>query len=104
MRLILRMAWTHIVSRRRQTIVSLIGVALGVGFYIGIRTLMGGFQKYFVAKIIDVSPHITIRDEYRTAPLQAVNLFYDNAAVELHGAKPKEEIRGIKRGMQILRE
>jgi lipoprotein-releasing system permease protein len=96
MRLLIDIAIKHLAGRRRQTIVSLIGVALGVGFFIAIAAMMQGFQTYFIAKVIDVSPHIEMRDEYRTPPLQPVEQQYRDGLVRLLGLKPKSEPRGIK--------
>ena len=58
--------------------------------------MMQGFQSYFVAKVIDVSPHIEMRDEYRTPPPQPVEQRYRDGLVRLLGLKPKSEPRGIK--------
>ena len=98
MRLLLDIALTHLRNRRRQTLVSLVGVSLGVGFFVAIAAMMQGFQNYFIDKIIDVSPHIEIKDEYRVPPLQPVERLYPTGAVRLTGVKPKDEPRGIKNG------
>jgi len=65
MRLILDLARGMLSRRRRQTLVSVLGVALGVAFFIAIASLMRGFQTYFVQQVIDVQPHIVIKDETR---------------------------------------
>jgi lipoprotein-releasing system permease protein len=98
MRLLIDIALTHLRNRRRQTLVSLLGVSLGVGFFIAIAAMMQGFQNYFVDKIIDVSPHVEIKDEYRVPPPQPVERLYPRGAVRLTGVKPKDEPRGIKNG------
>lgn len=77
---------------------SLLGVALGVGFFVAIAAMMQGFQHYFIDKIIDVSPHVEMKDEYRNPPKQAAALFYGEGAIHLTGVKPKDEPRGIKNG------
>ena len=96
MHLLFDIALRHLAGRRRQTLVSLLGVALGVGFFIAIAAMMQGFQTYFVAKVIDVSPHIEMRDEYRKPPPQPVESQYQNGLVHILGLKPKSEPRGIK--------
>jgi lipoprotein-releasing system permease protein len=96
MRLILDLARGMLRRRRRQTIVSVSGVALGVAFFIAIAALMRGFQTYFVAQIIDVAPHITIKDETRTPLPQALELALAGGAVRVHGVKPRDRIRGIR--------
>ena len=92
----LAIALRHLSRRRRQTLVSVLGVALGVGFFIAVTSLMRGFQTYFVAQVIDVAPHITIKDEYRTPRLQPAVLAHPEGAVAVRGVKPREELRGIR--------
>ena len=96
MRLLFELARGMLARRRRQTLVSVLGVALGVAFFVAIAALMRGFQTYFIAQIIDVAPHITIKDEVRTPPLQAVRIAYPDGAVSLEGVKPQDRIRGIR--------
>jgi lipoprotein-releasing system permease protein len=48
MRLILEIAYTHIAGRGRQTVVAIIGVAVGVGFSIAMAALMQGGQDDFI--------------------------------------------------------
>jgi lipoprotein-releasing system permease protein len=96
MRLILELARGMLRRRRRQTLVSVSGVALGVAFFIAIAALMRGFQTYFVNQIIDVAPHITIKDEARRPPPQPAELTREGGAVLVHGVKPRDRIRGIR--------
>lgn len=96
MSLTVDIALGHLGRRRRQTVVSVLGVAMGVGFFIAMASLMQGFQDYFKTKVIDVSPHIVMKDEYRVAPLQPVERLYGAGAVELSGLKPRDERRGIR--------
>lgn len=96
MRLILDLARGMLARRRRQTLVSVSGVALGVAFFIAIAALMRGFQTYFVSQIIDVAPHITIKDEARHPPPQAAEMAYPDGAVLVHSVKPRDRVRGIR--------
>lgn len=102
MNLALDIALTHLRSRKRQTLVSVLGVAMGVGFFIAITALMQGFQEDFVRRVIDNSPHITMKDEYRAPPRQPAEIAHAGAAIQLRGVKPKTEIRGIRRAGQIM--
>ncbi|OAN44270.1 ABC transporter permease [Magnetospirillum moscoviense] len=97
----LAIAMRHLLHRRRQTLTSLVGVSLGVAFFIGIASMMQGFQRDFVNRIIDAAPHITIKDEFRTPPPQPVFAAFPDAAVRLRGIKPKDEVRGL-RGARAL--
>ena len=102
MNLRLDIALTHLKFRKRQTLVSVLGVAMGVGFFIAIASLMQGFQEDIVRRVIDNSPHITMKDEFRDAPRQPVEIAYAGGAIALKGVKPKTEIRGIRRAGQIM--
>jgi lipoprotein-releasing system permease protein len=96
MRLILDLARGMLSRRRRQTLVSVLGVALGVAFFIAIASLMRGFQTYFVQQVIDVQPHITIKDETRRPLPQAAELAAPDGAVSVNGVKPRDRVRGIR--------
>jgi lipoprotein-releasing system permease protein len=94
--LIFELARGMLRRRRRQTLVSVSGVALGVAFFIAIAALMRGFQTYFVNQIIDVAPHITVKDDTRAPPAQPAELAMVTGAVQVHGVKPRDRIRGIR--------
>ncbi len=96
MRLLLDLARGMLAGRRRQTVVSVLGVALGVAFFIAIAAMMRGFQGYFVSQIIDVAPHVTIKDEARTPPRQAAEIAHPGGAVAVSGVKPMDRVRGIR--------
>lgn len=102
MPLALDIALAHLVRRRRQSTVSVLGVMLGVGFFIGMSSIMQGFQRDFVARVIDVAPHVTVKDEFRDPPRQPVDRVFAGGAVELVGAKPRDEPRGIRNARELL--
>ncbi|MDW8313941.1 MAG: ABC transporter permease [Rhodovarius sp.] len=94
--LILDLARGMLRRRRRQTLVSVSGVALGVAFFIAIAALMRGFQGYFISQIIDVAPHVTIKDEPRDPAPQPAVIARPEAAVEVQGVRPRDTVRGIR--------
>jgi lipoprotein-releasing system permease protein len=93
MRLILEIAYTHIAGRGRQTLVAIIGVAVGVGFSIAMAALMQGSQDDFIEELVNAMPHVQITDERRAPPRQPAEDAY--AATEMHGLRPREDRRGI---------
>ncbi|TNE27232.1 MAG: ABC transporter permease [Alphaproteobacteria bacterium] len=104
MNTVLVIGWEYLKNRRRQTILSIIGVMLGVAFFIGIASMMKGMHDYFIEKLIDVAPHVKIMDEFRTPQQQPVYQKFPDAAVDLRGIKPREEIRGIHSARSILKK
>ena len=96
MRIELGIALTHLTSRRRQTLVSLTGVVLGVAFFLAVSSLMRGSEKDFIKRLIDNSPHITVSDEYRAPGVQPAERRWPGAAVHITHVKPQTETRGIR--------
>lgn len=93
MPLILDIAVTHIVGRGRQTIVAVLGVAVGVGFSIAMAALMQGGQDDFIRQLVDTMPHVDITDEHRTARRQPAEDVFTTVAIS--GLRPRDDRRGI---------
>jgi lipoprotein-releasing system permease protein len=102
MRLLVAIAVKHLLARKRQSIVSLLGIVLGVAFFLSISSLMQGSENDFIRRLVDNTPHITIYDEYRSPYLQPVQRLYPEALVELRSVKPLTETRGIRNFEQVI--
>jgi lipoprotein-releasing system permease protein len=100
MNLIIDIAWTHVRSRARQTLVAIAGVAIGVGFSIMMAALMQGSQDDFIRQLVNALPHITISDERREPPPQPAETEY--AAVQIYGLTPEARRRGIKNPLATM--
>jgi lipoprotein-releasing system permease protein len=97
-----RIALRHLLARKRQSLVSLSGIVLGVAFFLAIASLMKGSENDFITRLVDNSPHITVKDEFRTPRLQPAQQLYPNGAVEIRRVKPVTETRGIRGYKEIL--
>lgn len=102
MKLFLSIALRHLLARKRQSVVSLMGIVLGVAFFLTISSLMQGSEKDFIRRLIDNSPHITIVDEYRNPRLQPVEQLYKEGAIEIRNVKPMTETRGVRGYEQMM--
>jgi lipoprotein-releasing system permease protein len=102
MGLALRIAVTHLLARKRQTLVSLSGIVLGTAFFLAVSSLMRGSEIDFIHRLIDNSPHITVSDDYRGASRQPAEMRWPDAAVVIRGVKPQTEVRGIRGYQQKL--
>lgn len=98
--MLLRIAATHVRTRLRQTVVSTLGVALGVGFSVAMASLMEGSQRDFMATLIEAIPNVEVLDEQRAPAAQPASRIYD--AVVFHGLRPKEDLRGIRNPTEAL--
>jgi lipoprotein-releasing system permease protein len=102
MNLLASIAARHLLSRKRQSIVSLLGIILGVAFFLTISSLMKGSEVDFINRLVDNSPHINISDEFREPRKQPALIKYPEAAVEISNVKPANETRGIRGFKQAL--
>ncbi len=100
MKLVFDIATTHILSRMRQTLVGMLGVAMGVGFSVMMAALMEGSQRDFVAQLVDSLPHVTMSDERREPPPQPAEDAYD--LVAFSGLRTPVTRPGIKNPYAIM--
>lgn len=104
MNLFLTIAIKHILARKRQSFVSLLGIIIGVGFFLAIASLMQGSQNDFIKRLIDNSPHITVHDDYRDAKEQPVMRLYKDHVIEMRSLQTLPETRGIRGYKQVLED
>jgi lipoprotein-releasing system permease protein len=102
MAIALDVALAHLTSRKRQTLVSLTGVVLGVAFFLAVSSLMRGSERDFLKRLVDNSPHITVFDEVRQGRAQPAELRWPDAAVAVSNVRPQRETRGIRGWPQRL--
>jgi len=58
---VLFLALKLLLERKRQTVISFLGVSIGVSAFVVMSSLMLGFQSYFIQQVIDLEPHIKIK-------------------------------------------
>lgn len=102
MRLLIFIAMKHLLARKRQSLVSLMGIILGVAFFLAISSIMQGSEQDFIKRLVDNSPHITISDEYRDPRSQPAERFYKDSMVSIRNVTPLTETRGIRGYEKIL--
>jgi lipoprotein-releasing system permease protein len=95
-------ALRHLLARRRQSIVSTMGIVLGVAFFLAIASLMQGSETDFIARLVDSAPHITIEDAFRDPRPQPAEVLYPAGAVEIRSVRPATETRGLRGYERIL--
>ena len=69
----LRIAWVHLRERKRQTTLTVLGVAVGSAMLITTIAVAGGMSRNVVNKIIDIVPHVIVSAD-RVEPLVPDNL------------------------------
>lgn len=91
MNYIIFLALKLLTQRKRQAIVSTLGVAIGVTAFIAMSSIMKGFQSYFIEQAVDVNAHITLKTEEQDESDRILKLAYgENIISEVLGSKPKD--------------
>lgn len=82
------LAIRHLLSRKRQTSLTLLGIVLGAAAYIAISGMMLGFQSFMVDQLINNDSHIRInaREEILTETSLNSSFFSEDTLV--HWLKP----------------
>ena len=66
-------AYTHIVTRKRQVLVAALGVTVGISIFIFMNSLMYGFERYSMEALFKTVPHLRVyRDDALSQPLTEV--------------------------------
>jgi lipoprotein-releasing system permease protein len=100
MNLVLHIALTHVISRVRQTLVGVMGIATGVGCSIMMAGLMEGSQIDFIRQLVDSIPHVSVSDEKRDPSVQPSERHF--ASVQFHNLSSETERRGFKNPYAVL--
>ncbi len=103
---LLRIAWVHLFSKKRQTIVAMLGVMFGVTVFIFQAGLLTGLQTYFIEKTVNTTAHVHIFNDVRTSRPQVLDLDSDTSSTWniVRNQKPRDEERRLRNGYQILRD
>ncbi|WP_426091430.1 ABC transporter permease [Flavobacterium sp. DSR3-2] len=58
-------AFTHLISKKKQTMVAALGVTVGIAIFIFMNSLMYGFEVYSVESLFKSTPHLRVYKEER---------------------------------------
>lgn len=98
-----RIAVTHLRSKKRQTIVAMLGVTFGIAIFIFQAGLMSGFQTTFIEQTVNTSANIRIfNDVQKERPSLLERFRGDSTWKVVNNQKPKDEEPRIKNGKQIM--
>lgn len=101
---LIKIALTHLLSKRRQTIVAMLGVTFGIAIFIFQAGLMSGFQDFFIQETVNTTANIRMyneADKNRPSILDKMNPDPNHWNV-VQNQKPKDEQNKIKNGHQII--
>jgi lipoprotein-releasing system permease protein len=101
---ILKIVITHLISRKRQTIVSMLGVTFGITVFIFQAGVITGLQDFFIEKTINSTAHIQIyQDKNQKSPPVLLSIYDEEQTwISVPNIKTKNELPKLKRGLQIV--
>lgn len=75
------LAFRHLTARKRQTIITLLGVTLGVAAFVTFSNIMLGFQEYIVDQLVNNDSHVRIQPREEIVAADSLDsIYYPNAA------------------------
>ena len=103
---VFKIAMTHLIAKKRQTLVATLGVMFGVMVFIFQAGLITGFQTTFIEQTINTTANVHLfnePDKNRPSVLKRMN--HDgNQWIVVQNQKPKDELNKIRNGYQIISE
>lgn len=101
---VLRIAFVHLWSKKRQTIVAMLGVMFGITVFIFQAGLISGLQIYMLDKLVNNSPHVHIFNEPDKNQPSILSKIYntENELVIVRNQKLKEVDKKIRNSNGII--
>ncbi|HPH82201.1 MAG TPA: ABC transporter permease [Flavobacteriales bacterium] len=106
LRLAFRIALVHLSSRKKQTLVAMLGVTFGISMFIIMISFMTGVNDFLMDLTLDGSPHIHLYNPVKIDRPPLASATYDTTKnwILIHHQRPKQELPRIKNGIQILEQ
>lgn len=104
--LLLGITKTHLLAKKKQTLVAALGVTFGISMYIIMMSFMTGLNGLLDGLVLNRTPHIQIFNKTEPSVDQPSDLYFD--AVRdvniIHSTKPKSRLERIHNALPIVSE
>jgi lipoprotein-releasing system permease protein len=98
----------HLLSRKRQTIVAMLGVTFGIGMFILLISFMKGMNEFFENVMLSVTPDIRIYNDFQTSHESSVAGKYFKSGAEdwiiVRHPKPRQIKTNLKNVTAIVED
>lgn len=101
---ILSISKTHLLSRKRQSIIASLGVMFGIGTFIILMGFMTGLNQLLDGLILDRTPHVHIYNEIMPSEKQPIQLFQGSTVGinNINSVKPRKAQDRIHNAVPLL--
>ena len=101
---ILNISKTHLLSKKKQTIIASLGVTFGIGAYIIMMSFMTGLNGLLDGLILNRTPHIRLYNEVLPSEKQPIeyDANYKDEVIAVHSIKPKKSQLKIHNSLALM--
>ncbi len=100
----LHIATTHLLSRKKTSIVAILGVTFGIAMFIIMISFMTGINDFLSETTLTSTPHIRLYNDVEVAEQSITDRYHageKNHLTIIHNPRPKNEPRKLKNGLYI---
>lgn len=104
--LLLEISKTHLLAKKKQTIVAALGVTFGISMFIIMMSFMTGLNLLLDGLVLNRTPHIQIYNKTKPTINQPSDLFFNELKNinYIYSIKPKSRFERIHNALPILSE
>ena len=97
-------AQTHLLSKKKQSIVAALGVTFGISMFIFMNSVITGTNQYFEKNMLSSTPHVRLYNEAKLSTSEMMKNYFSDPNIEylIHNPKVIEEYDGIRNSQQIM--
>lgn len=101
---VLHIAQRHLLAKKKQTGVAILGVTFGIAMYVLMSGVMNGVNKFLDNTQFESTPHLRMYNEVETDRPSILSQVaaYDSAVIKIDHQKPKNEKLNLKNGFQAV--
>jgi lipoprotein-releasing system permease protein len=106
-RLAFQIAGTHLLTKRKQSIIAMLGVMFGISMFIIMISFMTGVNQFLEDMAMDNTPHVHIYKPIEVQDRKIIALNQpgkENAWYVVQHQKPKNDLSKIKNGMMMMQQ
>jgi lipoprotein-releasing system permease protein len=91
------LALRHLTSRKRQTLITVFGIGLGVMAFVAFSNIMLGFQEYIIDQLVNNDSHVRISPREEVIEEHSLDTSFDSEATHIFWIQPPFGNRNFER-------
>ncbi len=104
LKLSIQIAWVHLVSKPKQTLIAMLGVTFGIGMFIAMVSMMTGLNDLTESLAMTSSPDIRIYHDVTTERKSIAEQLNPGGITKVHHQKPKNESLKVRGAVKIAEQ